>query len=596
MSLVRSLLGLPPRHKFFGGAGQGLSVSDWFNGMTGWSGWGSPSAAGKDVNMDSAMSIAAVFACVKIISETIGSLPLVLMRRRPDGSVEEAVNESLYSLLRYAPNDHDTAMSFMETLSAHGALRGNAYAKQYRSPRGELQRMEILHPDRVMVMWNDGHLFYQVLPLFGQGPIETLVAEEMLHFRLLSADGLIGMSPLTYARNSFGLSLALDETASKLFANGALPGGILTTDAGAPPLDDKTREANKANWQAAHGGSHNAYKVAVLSGGMKWQQVTLNSVDAQFLESRKFQLEEIARIFRVPLHLLGELTRSTNNNIEQQALEFIIHTIRPWLVRWEQILTEALLTRKQRAAGLFLNFREKDLLRGDTKTIAEAHNTYLQNGVLSVNEVRSELERNAIEGGDQHLQPLNMAPIGEKPPEIPAETPPKAGEKSAETPQKPPESSNSRAEKVLSSLLSESLERVNAKKDKAIEHNAAKLKAKDFEVWLRNFCAIELRNYFVLQVEPAARKIIALHTDLEGATASESSALVSRYADRFCRRIPASLSAALEPDDTLNWSKAPAKIAAWLEDERELTVSEFALSLKKRLLKLAHEDKDDAAA
>jgi HK97 family phage portal protein len=485
MSLFRTLLGMPERREF------SLSRWEWF--LDG--GW-AQSSTGEIITEDRAYTIPAVMACVRIIAETIGSLPLTLYQQTPDGGKKDAVDEDLYWLLKETPNSENTRMEFFETLSGHGAIRGNAFTEIVRNSRGYPLELNILHPDQVRVRRKNGILIYEVYPLMGQGTPRILFSDDIMHFRLFSSNGITGMSPIEFARNNFGLAISQEEHASKLFSNGAMPGGMLTTD---NSLRQDEREAAKQSWQAAHGGVKNAHKIAFLSGGIKWQQISMNAEDAQFLESRRFQLAEIARIFRVPLHLLQELERSTNNNIEHQSIEFVVHTIRPWLVRWESAITRDLLTASQKRRGLFVKFNHDALLRGDTTTQSEAITKYVSGGIYSRNEAREILDRNPIEGGDEYLVPLNMEPVGKNQNDnatkrdiIPAQNDAKIVQK--------------RAKNAFRALIQDISERIVSKDVAAIRKNAKKLRAKDFQDWMEKFFA-EQQEFFRSQMTPLAQKV-----------------------------------------------------------------------------------------
>jgi len=353
--------------------------------------------AGKYVNERTAMQSTAVYACVRIISEAIASLPLHVYRYRPDGSKERVVNHPLYHLLHDEPNDEMTSFVLRETMTAHLLLYGNAYAQIVRNGRGDVIEIYPLMPNR-MGVYRDANrqIFYRYMSDYGEF---TFTVDDILHVPGLGFDGLIGYSPIAMAKNAIGVSLAAEEYGAGFFSNGAMPGGILEH-----PNIVKDPAALRDSWAQAFGGSGNAKKVAVLEEGMKFQAISVPPEDAQFLETRKFQVDEIARIFRVPPHMVGDLEKATFNNIEQLSLEFVKYTLQPWLIRLEQAMNKSLLLPSEKSS-VFVKFNLDGMLRGDFESRMRGYSTGIQNGIYSFNEVRQLEDMDLLsddEGGNTH--------------------------------------------------------------------------------------------------------------------------------------------------------------------------------------------------
>jgi HK97 family phage portal protein len=293
--------------------------------------------SGKAVTERSAMQMTAVYSCVRILSEAIAGLPIHLYRSDDDGSKEKATDHPLYFILHDEPNPEMTSFVFRETLMTHLLLWGNAYAQIIRNGKGEVVALYPLMPNRMTVDRDeDGHLYYEYQTSQEEahtmnGSRVRLSPYDVLHIPGLGFDGLVGYSPIAMAKNSIGMAIACEEYGAKFFANGATPGGILEHP-GVVKDPDKVRDS----WNAAFGGSSNSNKVAVLEEGMKYTPISISPEQAQFLETRKFQIDEIARIFRIPPHMIGDLEKSSFSNIEQQSLEFVKYTLDPWVCRWEQ--------------------------------------------------------------------------------------------------------------------------------------------------------------------------------------------------------------------------------------------------------------------
>lgn len=377
-------------------------------------------SSGKYVTERSAMQMTAVYCCVRILSEAVASLPLQFYRYTDDGGKEKAVDHPLYFLLHDEPNPEMTSFIFRETLMTHLLLWGNAYSQIIRNGKGEVVALYPLMPDRMKVDRDEhGRLYYEYTVYDADdvdgrkgtnkvGRTVRLQPHDVLHIPGLGFDGLVGYSPIAMAKNAIGLAIATEEYGSKFFANGAAPSGVLEHP-GTIKDPSKVRES----WQATFGGSGNANKIAVLEEGMKYTPISISPEQAQFLETRKFQIDEIARIFRVPPHMIGDLEKSSFNNIEQQSLEFVKYTLDPWVSRWEQAMVRALLTPDEKKK-YFFKFNVDGLLRGDYQSRMNGYATARQNGWMSANDIR-ELENldriPAEQGGDLYLINGNMTKL-----------------------------------------------------------------------------------------------------------------------------------------------------------------------------------------
>ena len=372
------------------------------------------SSSGKRVNERSAMQMTAVYSCVRILAEAVAGLPLHLYRYQDDGSKEKALSHPLYLLLHDEPNPEMSSFVFRETLMTHLLLWGNAYAQIIRNGRGEVMALYPLMPERMTVDRDDkGQLYYEYTTSAEDAPISKgsvvrLKPSDVLHILGLGFDGLVGYSPIAMAKNAIGLAIATEEYGSKFFANGAQPSGVLEH-----PGTVRDPQRIRDSWMSQFGGSANSNKIAVLEEGLKYTPISISPEQAQFLETRKFQINEIARIFRVPPHMIGDLDRSSFSNIEQQSLEFVKYTLEPWLVRWEQSIQRTLFSADEKK-HYFVRFNVEGLLRGDYESRMNGYAVGRQNGWMSANDIR-ELENldriPAEDGGDLYLINGNMLPL-----------------------------------------------------------------------------------------------------------------------------------------------------------------------------------------
>jgi HK97 family phage portal protein len=382
----------------------GSSYAFYFGGTT----------SGKAVTERSAMQMTAVYSCVRILAEAVAGLPLNLYRYTEDGGKEKAIDHPLYLLLHDEPNPEMSSFVFRETLMTHLLLWGNAYAQVIRNGKGEVVALYPLMPNKMTVDRDDrGQLYYTYQrsndeAVRSKDQTVTLRPSDVLHIPGLGFDGLVGYSPIAMAKNAIGMAIACEEYGAKFFANGASPSGVLEH-----PGTLKDPQRVRESWHSTFGGSANANKVAVLEEGMKYTPIGISPEQAQFLETRKFQVNEIARIFRVPPHMVGDLEKSSFSNIEQQSLEFVKYTLDPWVTRWEQSIQRSLLTQDEKSR-YFVKFNVEGLLRGDYQSRMNGYAIGRQNGWMSANDIR-ELENldriPAEEGGDLYLINGNMTKL-----------------------------------------------------------------------------------------------------------------------------------------------------------------------------------------
>lgn len=372
------------------------------------------SSAGKNVNERSAMQMTAVYACVRILSEAVASLPLHFYKYNDNGGKVKAIDTNLYHLLHDEPNPEMSSFVFRETLMTHLLLWGNAYAQIIRNGKGEVVALYPLMPNKMTVDRDEsGQIVYEYQmsneeATYDKKTMVYLTKYDVLHIPGLGFDGLVGYSPIAMAKNAIGLAIAAEEYGSKFYANGAAPSGVLEH-----PGTIKDPQRLRDNWNKTFGGSANSGKVAVLEEGMKYTAISISPNEAQFLETRKFQIDEIARIFRVPPHMVGDLEKSSFSNIEQQSLEFVKYTLDPWVIRWEQSLARCLLTDKEKKE-YFFKFNVDGLLRGDYQSRMSGYSIGIQNGFMSPNDCRSLEGMDLIPdelGGNKYMVNGNMLPL-----------------------------------------------------------------------------------------------------------------------------------------------------------------------------------------
>lgn len=373
---------------------------------------GGPTNSGQRVNAQTALQLTVVYSCIRVLAESVASIPLDVLRRLSGGGKERASDHPVYRVLHDRANEDQPSFMWRETIMGHLALRGNAYCEKEYDGAGRLIGLWPIAPDRVKV--KRANKVKQFL-IEVDGRQVPFTSREILHIPGLGYDGLVGYSPLTVAREAIGLGLAAQEHGARFFTNGANPGGVLEHPG---HLGPEAINNLRASWVDRHGSAANSHRPAILEEGMKWHQLSISNRDSQFLETRKFQISEIARIFRIPPHMVGDLERATFSNIEQQSIDFVVHTLRPWLVRIEQVLNWELFDESERGE-YFAEFNVEGLLRGDSAARGAFYTQMFNLGAFSPNDIREKENLNPVEGGDERFVPLNMVTLvnAGKPPE-----------------------------------------------------------------------------------------------------------------------------------------------------------------------------------
>jgi HK97 family phage portal protein len=377
-------------------------------GFWAWLFAGETTESGEHINDYSALQQATVYACVRVISESVASLPLTVYERL-EGGRKDAVDNDLYFLLRRQPNPEMTAFTFFETMAGCLCLTGNCYAQIIENKGGRVGAIYPLHPNKTEpVRLADGHIAYRTTDGEALGKFRYIPPESVLHIPLFSFDGLKGLNPVALQKQLIGGAKAAEKFGARFFGNGSKPGGVLHPTTGAH-LDETTISQVRESWQAMQAGI-NQGKVAVLPGDWTYQQIGLSPEDSQFLETRKYNRTDICGIFRVPPHMVGDTTRLSNNNHEQQSLQFVTDTLRPYLTRFEQEVERKLLPKQGRSAGkYFAEFNVRERLRGDFAASSQGYALGRQWGWYSVNDVLEDMGGNKIgKEGDIRLAPVNM--------------------------------------------------------------------------------------------------------------------------------------------------------------------------------------------
>ncbi len=365
-----------------------------------------PTASSVAVTPEKALGTSAVLGCIKILSESVATLPLVTYRRLERGKDRDP-DYYLYDLLHSQPNEEQTAVEFWEFMVAAVGLRGNAYAVEAKDKAGRVKELWPLRPDQVTPeRLDDGRLIYRWRP---NGSNEQVFpSDDVFHIRGLSSNGVTGLSPIYLLREAIGLALAAEEHGARLFSNGVLPSGHFKHP------ENIGEDAHKRLKQSleAYRGVSNHHKALITEEGMEWKTIGFSPEDSQMLESRKFQISEVARVFRVPLHKLQELDHATFSNIEHQSQEFVVDTLRPWLVRIEQAIRRDVYTEQDRQTHV-TEFLVEGLLRGDSAARSAFYASGIQNGYFSPNDVRALENLNPYEGGDEYWIQANLLPASE---------------------------------------------------------------------------------------------------------------------------------------------------------------------------------------
>lgn len=482
------------------------------------SGGGVETSAGVRVTSSTAMYFVAVYACINILSRTVGSLPLYLYRRLPGGGKEKARKHPLFNLIRYLPNPEMTAMRYRSTLQGHLASWGNSYSYIDWANTGYPKALWPLRPDRIQVQRINGELVYHYYPGIEDFKITTgfnIPNTYMLHIPGFGYDGVMGYSPITLAREAIGLGLAADAFGAKYFGSGTHPGMVIEHP---KQLSSQAHDNLKKSLTDKYSGLGNAHRLMILEEGMKANKIVIDPKDSQFLETRKFQITEIARLFLIPPHMIADLEKATFSNIEEQGIEFVVHTMRPWFVLWEEEYMRSLLRVDEREE-YFFQFDVDALMRGDIAKRYAAYAIGKQWGFLSTNDVRDKENLNPVDGGDQYMVPLNMIPTQDV-----GKTQPAANSNR--------NTYRRRIEKAFQGVFSDAAGRVVRKETKAVRAAFKKHSNGDFEAFLSDFYR-ELPSYIKQQMLPAfssySEAITGMESELNGLSYDE----FKDYFDRF---------------------------------------------------------------
>jgi HK97 family phage portal protein len=366
---------------------------------------GGSTAAGARVTNATALNLSAVWAAVRVLTDAVAVLGCVTYERLPGGK-RRADEHPAYPLLKLRPNPYTTAFVFWETVVGHLATWGNAYAEKELDGAGRVVGLWPLRPDRTRITWDErtGRRVY-VTSVKGQDV--PLPASRVLHIPGFGFDGVQGYNPIRIARESLGLTKAAEQYGASFFGQGAKPAGVLQHP---ETLSDTGEQRLRQSWEELHTGLTNAHRIAILEEGMTYTQVGVPPEEAQFLETRKFQTAEVARWFKVPPHLIGDLERATFSNIEHQDLEFLKYTLLPWVRRIEHVVNWDVFPVAERGR-YFAEFNVEDLLRGDSAARAQFYRELWGIGALSVNDILAKENMNPVEGGDTRFVPVNMIPL-----------------------------------------------------------------------------------------------------------------------------------------------------------------------------------------
>lgn len=393
-------------------------------------------SSGVRINPQNALQNSVVaLACIRVLAETVASLPLHIYKRLPDGARERAPGW-LDHLLSVAPNSWQTSFEWLETSMTHLGLWGACFSEIVSGPQGAVSELIPLHPSRMKTdVIENGRLRFTYTEPNGAKTIYN--QDQIFRVTWMSVDGINGSVPVELGKEAIGLARACELHGSRYFGNGARPGIVLETDATMTP---EAAERLRENWERLHRGPDKASKTAVLAGGLKAHELEgASNNDSQFLEARRFQVEEICRLYRVPPHMVQDLTRATYSNIEQQSIDFVQYSVLPWLRRFEKAILRDLIAQPD---GYFAMFDTRSLLRGDAASRMAFYSSGLDRGIFSINDVRAQEGLNPIVGGDVHYFPLNMTTVesmaddSAAPSPTAEETP--AAEQQTEQPASPP--------------------------------------------------------------------------------------------------------------------------------------------------------------
>ena len=350
---------------------------------------------------DKALTLTSVWNAIRLLSESVSSLPITVYRKENNGDKVEDVNNRIYNLIKFKPNNFQNKITFFEYVMYSVLTDGNSYVQIVRDNSANPVQLIPLNPDYVNIFIKDNELFYQM----DGGSV--LDSADVLHIKLITDDGIEGLSPIDQCAKAINWNLSIEEFGSTFFKNGAKPSSVLSTDRA---LSETAIERLKNSFNSSYAKLKSSNSTIILEEGLTFKPISISPEQAQFLASRQFGIEEIARIFNIPPHMLKDLSKSSFNNIEMQSQEYVTYTLMPYLTRIEQEMILKLF-RTNELGKTFVEFNVNGLLRGDVKTRNEAYKTAIQNGYMSINEVRQKENLNSIEGGDQHFIQMNMTTI-----------------------------------------------------------------------------------------------------------------------------------------------------------------------------------------
>jgi HK97 family phage portal protein len=503
---------------------------DWLGGGT--------SSTGLQVNETTAMQSTSVYACIKILAETIASLPIHVYEQQADGATQLATKHWSYRLLHDRPNPEMTTQEWLEVCMGHLLSWGNCYNELQFDQGGRVIALWPLRPDRMQIYRDPKtlELDYQ-FSLYRNGGIAHLTLGNCLHVRLLSRDGIVGMSPIGQNMETIGFDLALRKYGGKLFGNSAVPIGAITYN---KPLNERQKKDLKADFDSKYRGLDNAARTALFEDGMGWQAIGLPPEQLQYIAAMKFALEDVARIYRIPPHLLQELMRSTNNNIEHQGIDFVTHTVRPYVVRYEQRFQSTVFAGDDRH---YARFKVDALLRGDLASRYAAYAIGKQWGWLNSDEIRAfeEMAPTGDDGGKEYLRPLNMVPAG-----TPLSYLPPKGQAPPDQQDDGPEAADPQARRLaIADVLGDVVQRIARRERQdvlaAAKRYLGKGDVEGFKSWSLDFFAGH-RTFIEQQLEPVAKAAQRLNVS-DASPAELADRMASRGLSRVSGWIRASNSA-----------------------------------------------------
>ena len=350
---------------------------------------------------DKALTLTSVWNAIRLLSESVSSLPITVYKKENNGDKVEDVNNRIYNLIKFKPNNFQNKITFFEYVMFSVLTDGNAYVQIVRDNSANPVQLIPLNPSNVNIFIKENELFYQM----DGGSV--LDSADVLHIKLITDNGIEGLSPIDQCAKAINWNLSIEEFGSTFFKNGAKPSSVLSTDRA---LSETAIERLKNSFNSSYAKLKSSNSTIILEEGLTFKPISISPEQAQFLASRQFGIEEIARIFNIPPHMLKDLSKSSFNNIEMQSQEYVTYTLMPYLTRIEQEMNLKLF-RTNELGKTFVEFNVNGLLRGDVKTRNEAYKTAIQNGYMSINEVRQKENLNSIEGGDQHFIQMNMTTI-----------------------------------------------------------------------------------------------------------------------------------------------------------------------------------------